>query len=161
MRSNTLATWDKRSYLTRHIGKVREIFLYVPRKTARLCASMTKCRALATDEYIAKFTGLGAYSMSRSFTPKVVTANALLEGDVVYLAPNDTWTRRLDHAEFLTDEAYAQLRLVEASARQDEVVGVYLADASAGSDGPEAVHFREHFRAQGPSNYAHGKQQVL
>ena len=38
------------------------------------------------------------------------------------------------------------------------VVGVYLADAKAGPNGPEAVHFREEFRATGPSNYDHGKQ---
>jgi hypothetical protein len=31
--------------------------------------------------------------MSRRFTPKVVTANALIEGDVVYLTANDQWSR--------------------------------------------------------------------
>ncbi|MCB2135677.1 MAG: DUF2849 domain-containing protein, partial [Rhodobacteraceae bacterium] len=30
--------------------------------------------------------------MSRSFTPKVVTANALIEGDVVYLTADDRWS---------------------------------------------------------------------
>ena len=29
------------------------------------------------------------------FTPKVVTANALIEGDVIYLAADDSWTRSL------------------------------------------------------------------
>ncbi|KUF11524.1 DUF2849 domain-containing protein [Pseudoponticoccus marisrubri] len=99
--------------------------------------------------------------MPRRFTPKVVTANALLEGDVVYLTARDAWSRKLSEAEILTDEAHAQLRLVEASRRQDEVVGVYLADMDAGPDGPEPVHFREEFRRTGPSNYAHGKQADL
>ncbi|ASP21903.1 sulfite reductase [Antarctobacter heliothermus] len=61
----------------------------------------------------------------------------------------------------MTDEAHAQLRLVEASARHAEVVGVYLADMKAGADGPEPTHFREAFRRKGPSNYAHGKQAEL
>lgn len=98
--------------------------------------------------------------MSRAFTPKVITANALLKGDVVYLTQRDTWTRDHNEAELLEDEAHAQLRLIDASTRSDEVVGVYLADAVPGEDGPEPVHFREAFRAKGPSNYAHGKQEA-
>ncbi|MAQ86447.1 DUF2849 domain-containing protein [Psychromarinibacter halotolerans] len=96
--------------------------------------------------------------MSRKFTPKVVTANALLEGDVVYLTADDTWTRDHAQAELIEDEAHAQIRLVDASARANEIVGAYLADAVAGENGPEPVHFREAFRTRGPSNYAHGKQ---
>ena len=45
--------------------------------------------------------------MSRRFTPKVVTANALLEGDVVYLTPDDRWSRELREAELIEDEAHA------------------------------------------------------
>ena len=97
--------------------------------------------------------------MPRHFTPKVVTANALLEGDVVYLAADDRWTRDLSAAEVLTDEAVAELRLIDASTRADEVVGVYLADVAPGPSGPEPVHFREDFRRTGPSNYPHGKQE--
>jgi hypothetical protein len=96
--------------------------------------------------------------MPTIFTPKVVTANHLLEGDVVYLTSDDQWSRRLQEAEILTDEADAQIRLIDASARIDEVVGVYLADVSPGKSGPEPTHFREAFRAKGPSNYPHGKQ---
>jgi len=96
--------------------------------------------------------------MAAIFTPKVVTANALLEGDVVYLTDADTWSRDLEQAEVLTDEADAQIRLIEASARVDEVVGVYLAEVTPGSTGAEPAHFREAFRATGPSNYSHGKQ---
>ncbi|MGR3343737.1 MAG: DUF2849 domain-containing protein, partial [Paracoccaceae bacterium] len=42
---------------------------------------------------------------------------------------------------------------------QSAVVGAFLADAREGQNGPEPVHFREGFRAQGPSNYPHGKQE--
>mgnify|MGYP000017423145 CR=1 FL=1 len=96
--------------------------------------------------------------MSRIFTPKVVTANALLEGDVVYLTEDGTWTRRLDEAELIEDEAIAQLRLIEASAQPHRIVGAYLAEARAGRTGPAPGHFREGFRARGPSNRPHGKQ---
>jgi len=98
--------------------------------------------------------------MSRSFTPKVITANALLEGDVVYLTVDDRWSRRHEEAELIEDEAHAQIRLIDAGARAAEVVGPYLADAIAGPNGPEPVHFREAFRTRGPSNYAHGKQEA-
>ncbi|KFI31088.1 sulfite reductase [Haematobacter massiliensis] len=96
--------------------------------------------------------------MSRRFTPKVVTANALLEGDVVYLTPDDRWSRELHEAELIEDEAHAAIRLLDAAAQSGLVVGAYLADAKAGSTGPEPIHFREVFRATGPSNYPHGKQ---
>lgn len=98
--------------------------------------------------------------MARQFTPKVVTANALLEGDVVYLTADDRWTRRHNEAELIDDEAHAQLRLLKGESQKQVVVGVYLADAKAGPNGPEPVHFREAFRTRGPSNYPHGKQET-
>ncbi|SHI37607.1 DUF2849 domain-containing protein [Wenxinia saemankumensis] len=96
--------------------------------------------------------------MSRAFTPKVVTANSLLEGDAVWLTEDDRWTKVMAEAELIEDEAHAQIRLLDAQARAGEVVGPYLADAREGENGPEPVHFREEFRTRGPSNYAHGKQ---
>ena len=97
--------------------------------------------------------------MSRRFSPKVVTANHLLEGDVVWLTSDDRWTRRLDEAELIEDQAVADLRLLHAESQGHEVVGAYLADAAPGPDGPEPTHFRETFRTRGPSNYRHGKQE--
>lgn len=99
--------------------------------------------------------------MAQTFTPKVVTANALLEGDAVWLTEADTWSRDIREAELMTDEAHADLRLLEAQSRFDEVAGAYLADAKSGPDGPIPTHFREAFRTRGPSNYAHGKQVEL
>lgn len=96
--------------------------------------------------------------MPRAFTPKVVTANALLEGDVVWLTADNQWTRRMDEAELIEDQATADIRLLHADSQAHEVVGAYLADAIAGPDGPEPTHFRETFRTRGPSNYDHGKQ---
>ena len=99
--------------------------------------------------------------MSRKFTPKVVTANALMEGDVVWLTADDRWSRRMEEAELIEDAAHADLRLLHADSQAHEVVGAYLADARPGPDGPEPTHFRESFRTRGPSNYAHGKQTDL
>ncbi len=98
--------------------------------------------------------------MARAFTPKVVTANALIEGDVVYLTEDDRWSRDHAEAELIEDEAHAQLRLLRADRQRDRVVGAYLADARMGARGPEPIHFREVFRTRGPSNYAHGKQEA-
>lgn len=97
--------------------------------------------------------------MSRQdFTPKVVTANLLIEGDAVWLAADDSWTRDIAEAELIDDPAHADIRLIDALARASEVVGPYLADAKQSANGPQTTHFREAFRTRGPSNYAHGKQ---
>tara|TARA_R110000796_G_scaffold60854_13_gene140869 strand:+ start:368 stop:664 length:297 start_codon:yes stop_codon:yes gene_type:complete len=98
--------------------------------------------------------------MAKPFTPKVVTANALLEGDVIYQTTNG-WTRDLSQAEVLTDEADADLRLIDAIQQPDLIVGAYLAEVDASASLPKPVHFREAFRAKGPSNYVHGKQEAI
>ena len=97
--------------------------------------------------------------MAKPFTPKVVTANALLEGDVIYQTATG-WTRKLEEAEVLTDEAVADVRLIDAIQQADLTVGAYLADVDTSTDTPKPSHFREAFRAKGPSNYPHGKQEV-
>ena len=99
--------------------------------------------------------------MSRAFKPKVVTANALLEGDAVWLTADDTWTRNMSEAELIEDEGHAELRLLHAQGQPDQVVGPYLADAAPSDGGPVPTHFREAFRTRGPSNYAHGKQESV
>ena len=98
--------------------------------------------------------------MSRPFEPKIVTANALIEGHVVYLRADDSWSQYHFEAEYLEDEAHADLRLIDAS-RDPSVVGEYLAKATKGENGPMPVHFRDAFRATGPSNYRHGKQETV
>ncbi len=96
--------------------------------------------------------------MPRPFTPKVITANALLEGDVIWFTADDGWTRNMNSAEVLTDEAHATLRLLDAELQQDQVVGAYLADVSMEGGAPAPTHFREEFRLCGPSNYpGHGR----
>jgi hypothetical protein len=96
--------------------------------------------------------------MARAFTPKVLTANRLIEGDVVYYGTDGEWVLSHDDALYLTDEAQANDLLAKAHAQADLLVGAYLADAALENGKPVPTHFREDFRTRGPSNYAHGKQ---
>ena len=98
--------------------------------------------------------------MAKEYTPKVVTANDLLEGDVIYMTTSGEWSREHAQAELFSDEVAAKAALEKASAQQERIVGAYLADAVLNQDGvPEPVHFREVFRTRGPSNYPQfGKQ---
>ncbi|MEM5477212.1 DUF2849 domain-containing protein [Pacificibacter sp. AS14] len=98
--------------------------------------------------------------MARPFTPKIVTANALLEGDVIYLSETGTWVRALSDAALFDTQDNAEERLAFA-AKDGFAVGAYLVDAVAGENGPEPTHFREDFRRTGPSNHNHGKQAEL
>jgi uncharacterized protein DUF2849 len=97
--------------------------------------------------------------MAHKFTSKVLTANDLLQGDVIYFGRDGGWTRTHAQAELIEDAARADALLASVSAQAGGIVGPYLANAVTGIDGaPQPAHFRETFRARGPSNYAHGKQ---
>jgi len=98
--------------------------------------------------------------MPKSFQPSVITANDLLVGDVVYLNGTE-WVRDLAQAEVLTDEADAEIRLLEAAGQVADVVGVYLITVAMAEGTIQTTHFREAFRATGPSNYAHGKREAV
>lgn len=89
---------------------------------------------------------------------RIVTANALIEGDVVYLAADGAWTRDMAQARILIDATEAEIALAEADTRTGEVVGCYLAPVRQSPQGPQPIHFREEFRRRGPTNYSHGKQ---
>ena len=97
--------------------------------------------------------------MPRPIFDQIITANALLEGDVVYFTATDTWTRDIQQAEVFSDEAIAQVRLIDAMAQSNVIVGAYLMSVKHTKDGHVPTHFREEFRTKGPSNYAHGKQE--
>ncbi len=96
--------------------------------------------------------------MVRAYTPKVLTANRLIEGDVVYYGHNGEWVLSHDDALFLEDEVQANDLLASANKQAALLVGAYLADAALENGKPIPTHFREDFRTRGPSNYAHGKQ---
>jgi hypothetical protein len=97
--------------------------------------------------------------MPRPIFDHIITANALLEGDVVYFTAADTWTRDIQQAEVFSDETIAQVRLIEAMAQANVIVGAYLMSIQHTKDGHAPTHFREEYRTKGQSNYAHGKQE--
>lgn len=97
--------------------------------------------------------------MARAFVPQIVTANDLLEGDVIYLTADHGWSREHGDAAVARSQEEADALLKLGAAQHGQVVGAYLADVTINDLGrPEPVHFREAFRTRGPSNYAHGKQ---
>ena len=97
-----------------------------------------------------------------SVTPisKVITANDLRSGEVIYLRFPQDWTPELSKASVITDDDLAQAGLAFAQGQSNVVVGAYLSDVVAEADGPRASHFRDTFRSTGPSNYRHGKQEI-
>lgn len=97
--------------------------------------------------------------MAREFTPQIVTANDLLLGDVVYMTSQGKWVRELQNAHIANSPEQARTMLEHALSQHDRVVGAYLTAILVDENGrPSPAHFREAFRATGPSNLFHGKQ---
>ena len=95
--------------------------------------------------------------MTKAFAPKIATANDLLLGDVIYFT-NPGWTREISHASVALTPEQAQELLHTASQFPAQTVGVYLADVTMVDGQPTPAHFREDFRANGPSHYAQTRQ---
>ena len=84
--------------------------------------------------------------------PQILTANDLLEGDVVFLAANG-WSRNINDAEIAHDKAAAKALEAGGSAAVagNRVVEPYLIDIEHNDDGIEPIVFRERMRSLGPS----------
>ncbi|MFD1332854.1 DUF2849 domain-containing protein [Methylopila musalis] len=84
---------------------------------------------------------------------QVVTANRLIDGLVVYLAPGGEWTERLNEAELLASpETLAAA--VEAGKRSEAarvVVESYPIDVEREPSGLRPLRLREVIRAAGPT----------
>jgi hypothetical protein len=92
--------------------------------------------------------------MTRKAAYQIATGNSLLEGEVVYLAADGSWSPDIGDAAVATTPESADALLARALACPDEVVGVYLAECRLDERGrPQPAHFREAFRTRGPSNY--------
>ena len=89
--------------------------------------------------------------MTKYLRPKIVSANDLLDGDVVYLDAAGAWTRALRDATVAeTPDAADQLQIL--ADQPDKVIGPYLLDVTIDDDGlPFPSHFREKFRDRGPT----------
>lgn len=90
---------------------------------------------------------------------KIITANDLLSGEVVYLTKSGQWSPNHSDAILIDDKSTGNERLAEIQNLDMSVVGPYLADAArSGDDASSPIHFREVFRTKGPSNRLLGKQ---
>lgn len=81
--------------------------------------------------------------------PKVITANLLRSGDVVYFAGADRWVREIGEAQVALDEE--QLSEIESAGQRDFeaqlVVSVYSMDVEVIDGRPEPKSVRERIRA--------------
>ena len=93
-------------------------------------------------------------------SPQIITANALIDGDVIYFTAQNDWSTDIQDAEVFDDPAIAQDVLITAASQHDKAVGVYLTTITLNNGMIQTTHFREEFRKTGPSNYFHGKQET-
>lgn len=89
----------------------------------------------------------------KASSPKVMTANRLGDGAVVYLDRRGAWVEALGEA-LAAGEAEAQTlleRQAEAAVRRREVVGPYLFAVTLEAGVPRPLGQRERIRAAGPT----------
>ncbi len=86
-------------------------------------------------------------------TPRMVTANRLGDGLVVYLDRHGGWSERIADGRVASDDAAAAalMRVAEGAAAACQVVEPYLIDIVDGDGGVRPSSFRERIRAQGPT----------
>ncbi|MDX5592452.1 DUF2849 domain-containing protein [Pseudovibrio sp. SPO723] len=92
---------------------------------------------------------------------KIITANRLLDGEVVWLGPQDTWVETVGEARVFedTEELKAVLGSKVVSEERQEVVGVYEIEVEPKDGSIVPTKLREAIRALGPTTHpAFGKQ---
>lgn len=90
---------------------------------------------------------------------KILTANYLLNGKVIYLTSEKKWVENLANAAVFDNQEDADNVLTFADTQMDKLQSAYLMDVVLTSDGtPKPKSNLEQIRATGPTNYFHGKQ---
>ncbi len=90
---------------------------------------------------------------------KILTANYLLSGKVIYLNPEKKWIENSVNADVFDNQEDANNALTFADTQIDRIQSAYLIDVVLTSDGtPMPISKKELIRAAGPTNYFHGKQ---
>jgi hypothetical protein len=84
--------------------------------------------------------------------PQVLTANRLIDGEVVYLAPDGAWVDRLSAAKVIATPAEGEAALAKGheAERTRFLVNPYLFDMAPGASA-KPVKMREIIRAAGPT----------
>ena len=85
--------------------------------------------------------------------PQVLTANRLIDGEVVYLAAGGAWVENLDAAAILATPADGEAALARGAIaeRNQEVVHAYLFNVVDAAVPLRPVTKREIIRAAGPT----------
>ncbi len=84
---------------------------------------------------------------------KILTANRLSDGLVVYLKGSNIWTTSLRDAAVARDDA-TEAKFLEtgsAAVSANHVVDPYLVDVADNGEGFHPIRFREAIRAKGPT----------
>ena len=89
--------------------------------------------------------------MGKPFIPKIVSGNALLTGDAVFMS-RDGWSGDHTLARVGLTQSEADALLDKAAARAELVVEPYLVDVAVSDEGiPQPLKTREAIRTSGPS----------
>jgi hypothetical protein len=85
--------------------------------------------------------------------PKVICANRLADGIVVYAGRDGSWSERLSHAKVFASktEAEAGLVIAQNDAKHNLVVEPVVVEVIEDASGLRAVTLREAIRALGPT----------
>ncbi len=92
---------------------------------------------------------------------KVLTANRLIDGEVVWYGADAAWIELIDGARIARDKAGEEMlqALGKAALADNLVVDVDLIDVELQGDRIVPTRLRERIRAAGPTNHLHhGKQ---
>ena len=85
--------------------------------------------------------------------PQVLTANRLIDGEVVYLSQDGAWVERIEAARLFETKADAEASLETGAQaeREQKIVHAYLFDVTLVAGAPKPVKQREIIRAAGPT----------
>jgi Protein of unknown function (DUF2849) len=85
--------------------------------------------------------------------PKVISANRLADGIVVYAGRDGSWSERLSQAKVFASKAEAEAGLLVAQddAKRNLVVEPVVVEVTEDASGLRAVTLREIIRARGPT----------
>ncbi len=90
---------------------------------------------------------------------KILTANYLLSGKVIYLNSEKKWIENSANAAVFDNQKDADNALAFADTQTNKLQSAYLIDVLLTSNGkPKPESNQELIRATGPTNYFHDKQ---
>jgi hypothetical protein len=99
------------------------------------------------------YKGADRQPPARSIMPKIVSANRLADGVVVYLGRDAQWVESLNHARAFDDEGSARAGLTKAheDSIRNLVVEPFLVEVELDARGLRPVTLRNAIRAGGPT----------